>query len=230
MMLMREKQMQVSKQEHKHFYIKIVLLTVTFYVGCCGTTKLPEIPQIPALKYPFSQQKQDLLVSLDPYLEKERVEKMFGIDLLSDGILPVLVDVENNSTDKSFYLQKELSSLGSESTRSPLEEPGNQKGKRIVGGVLGVGAVFSPAVGIVGLPVFIAIVDRSNTKAQTIRRNLIEKELKEKTLSPRESQRGVIFFKLPNETSLERISTIQLKVLNLESNENILFNFSINRR
>ena len=75
-----------------------------------------------------------------------------------------------------------------------------------------------------------AIVDKSNTKAQTIRRNLIEKELKEKTLSSGESQRGVIYFKLPNMTSVESISTIQLKVLNLENSENELFNFSINRR
>lgn len=200
----------------------------------CATLQLPEVVVQPVSQYRLFQSKEGLVVSIDPFLEKRRVKELFGINLLSKGILPVLIVVENRSTDATFWLQKELSSLemlniksiGKQVVTSSLEQGEIGMGEKVLTGVVaGVGAVV-PAVAIIGGPVVI-IVAKSEANRQIIMQNLIKKELKERTITSGQSQHGFLYFKLPDKTAIETISAIQLKAMNLQKRETLTFHFSI---
>ncbi|KPK98204.1 MAG: hypothetical protein AMJ95_05715 [Omnitrophica WOR_2 bacterium SM23_72] len=201
--------------------ILLFLIMVIFLSGC-ATIQLPELTVKPASQYRLSQNKEGLVISVDPFLEKKRVEELFGTDLLSKGILPVLVVVENNSNSSTFYLQKEQSSL-------EMAEGESETGIASAGRSLTYQRPDKATTTLFYVsPLIVAGIWQSfENEREAITKNMIKNELRERTLNPGESQHGLIYFRLTDKTRVEDIAAVNLKVLNIQSKENILFSFTV---
>lgn len=170
--------------------------------------------------------------------------------MLSKGILPVLVVVENKSTDATFYLQKSLASLGSSivsSPKMPSNIPTAEGNAEIAGAGLTVAetesfftkesSAYAIAVtatlaaqavgGFALMGAGLMAATKLPTDAEIIRQNLIKNELQEGIVSPGQSQYGFLYFKLPDDFAIETVSAIQLKAKNLQTQEMLQFIFPI---
>ena len=169
-------------------------------LGCA--IRLPEIEVRPPAAYPGFRDVQGLRVAADPYFAKERVRRAFGTDLLSQGVLPVLVVLENG-TDSVFSIQKDGIALVQDGVvdeggtvppdappkkrnLTPLEQAGLVVGSLVV--------VASPAVGLV-LVAGAAFSEHSDANRARIRNHMLVSELSDRTVYPRESTRGFVYFR-----------------------------------
>lgn len=97
----------------KSTHIVITSIITIFFLGltACSTVQLQKVTIQPASSYKFSSSKAGLIISVDPFIEEDRVNKFFGYDLLSKGILPVLVVFENKSAEDGYILLNERTML-----------------------------------------------------------------------------------------------------------------------
>lgn len=182
----------------------------------CVTIESPDLTIQPVAQYSLHQVKGDLFVAVEPFRDKEKVSKHFGTDLLSDGILPVLVVIENHNRTSSFVSLKEkfsftildqsISRRETESLLAPFPETAAT--------ILGTGLVTNP------------IALHFSTNASKIKHNLTTKELRTKTIPPGSSQHGFVYFKLRDKDDITTNSVVSVKALNLQTDEVITFIFA----
>ena len=82
-------------------------LAMLVLAACSGSQQVVQIPEYeaetPAYEadvHPLSQTKSDITVAIDEMKKPERVERLFGVDLTREGILPVNVVVSNFSKQR----------------------------------------------------------------------------------------------------------------------------------
>jgi hypothetical protein len=63
--------------------------------ACASSNRVVQLPQYGADLYPQAQTQAGVTVAVDEMRNAERVERLFGADLLKEGILPVSVVVSN---------------------------------------------------------------------------------------------------------------------------------------
>jgi len=80
-------------------------------VSGCAPVEMEKVVVQRADQYRFTLQQQGLRVSVDPYTEDVRLRESFGCDLLSRGILPVLVVFENLSSEDGYIIVSDKSGL-----------------------------------------------------------------------------------------------------------------------
>lgn len=231
-------------QIKKSFWVLFVLS-----LAGCASIKPPDVRVQPASQYQLFQEKEGLKISIDPFLDEDKVKKFFGVDLLAEGILPVLVIAENYNTKNSYFLQKDnfllelaidesaaLSSQGVElSELKRQQEEIESAGERwreiaqahgrppLTPGSLEVNAVLAITGAII-------LYDKIATdrKMEVFKHNFIEKELMDKTLYPGRSHHGFIYFELQN-VAVNSTSAISIKAKNLQNNEVLTFRFIISQ-
>src|SRR3954469_7328902 len=84
--------------------------------ACAGSQRAVQLPQYGADLYPQAQTLAGVTVAVDEMNSAERVERLFGADLIKEGILPVNVVVSNfgkqrlrlKPSDILFYQGKEV--------------------------------------------------------------------------------------------------------------------------
>jgi hypothetical protein len=201
------------------------LLVVVLIIlgGGCATIELQlqDVEVKPVSKYTLFQEKQGLQISLDPFLERDRVMKVFGTDLLSKGIFPVLVVANNKSKEDIFLLDKRYSSVGI--TSDEMAGIGGATVLAEMGALL-----FTPA--IIGLPLVIGLdflSYKSSQQAKIIMQNMSKKELLDKTIFPGDLHYGFLYFKLKDMEAIKKAKIIQLKAKNPRSEEEVTFIFNI---
>lgn len=65
--------------------------------GCASAYQVVRIPEREADLYPLSQTKERVTIAIDEVKAASRAERYFGADLISEGILPLVVVVSNYS-------------------------------------------------------------------------------------------------------------------------------------
>jgi len=73
-------------------FYPLVALVVS---ACASSYRVVQVPQYGADLYPQSQTRSGITVAVDEMKNAERVERLFGADLIKEGILPVNVVVSN---------------------------------------------------------------------------------------------------------------------------------------
>jgi hypothetical protein len=84
--------------------------------ACAGSQRVVQLPKYGADLYPQAQTLGGITVAVDELTNAERVERLFGSDLIKEGILPVTVVVSNfgkqrlrlKPTDVLFYQGKDV--------------------------------------------------------------------------------------------------------------------------
>jgi hypothetical protein len=75
---------------------RVLLPLVAFVLSACASSyRVVQVPQYGADLYPQAQTRSGITVAVEEMKNPERVERMFGADLIKEGILPVNVVVSN---------------------------------------------------------------------------------------------------------------------------------------
>jgi hypothetical protein len=143
----------------------------------------PQYPVKPARDYPTAEEKSGLVVAAVPVEDQKDQHTYFGIDLRSKGYIPVLLVIENQTSNESYFLRKE-SLMYSPAGRSGSTLPNPANPSRADKAVAVAGAV--PTI-----YTFMATLAASRSKE--LRQHLLGTELQSATLSPGGSAHGFIF-------------------------------------
>jgi hypothetical protein len=178
--------------------------------ACASSYRVVQVPQYGADLYPQSQTRSGITVAVDEMNNAGRVERLFGADLIKEGILPVNVVVSNFGKQRMLLKPSDILFYQGSEVIDPLP----------------VEMVMAAAKRQKYL--------RSSTERQ-VDKHFGDATLRETTLYPNETYRGVMFFALPAaKRPLDRFFTswsilrddepkMRIGLTNLESGERVLF-------
>jgi len=156
---------------------------ILFFLGQpSGAASFPEYPVKPAREYPTAIEKSGLVVAVVPVEDRKDQRTYFGIDLRSKGFIPILLVIENRTSQESFLLNKE-DLMYSPSGRSESALPNPAHPSRADKAVAIVGAV----------PMYAFVATIAAARSKDLRQHLLRTELQSATLSPGVSVHGFIF-------------------------------------
>jgi hypothetical protein len=179
--------------------------------GCAGSYRVVQVPQYGADLYPQAQTRSGVTVAIDEMKTSDRVERLFGADLIKEGILPVSVVVSNFGKQRLLLKPSDLLLY---------------RGKEVIDPIP------------VEMVMSIAKRQKSFLRASTreeVDKYFEEATFKETALNPSETYRGVMFFALPAPKRLmDRFFTswnvyrdggpkMRMGLTNLDSGERVLF-------
>jgi len=207
----------------------ILFFVLVFYISCAAPD-LPKISPRPISQYTSSKTIDGLSMAIDPYFEEERMMQLFGINLISKGILPVFTIIENGSNTILFVEKANFSLQASEGKNNKLSMDDyrkipDSKTEFIVGaGVIGLAV---PASFFISVPLMEYFQDKKYRIVQT----LISLELPDKTLATTEAAHGFIYFRLPPSDTeaddLKRLFFLRAKFKKTKSDKTLDFDFPI---
>jgi len=188
----------------------LIALLAVVLSACAGSQRVVQLPQYGADIYPQAQTLAGVTIAVDEMNNAERVERVFGADLIREGILPVTVVVSN---------------FGKQRLRLKPSDILFYQGKEVIDPL--------------PMEVVMAAAKRQKQlragSGQELDKNYGDAVLKEKAIDPNQTYRGVMFFAVPAaKRGLDRffaslsISTddgpkIRIGMTNLESGERVLF-------
>lgn len=205
-------------------------MLVFFAFGCPRAIRLPEIDPKPPTAYSNFGDYDGLRIAVDPYVTKERVAEVFGVNLLEQDIVPVLFVFENQtravfSIERTRMSLVNVADLGTQKVLSISPDAGRREGSlmttaRVAVATVGVAAIVSPAAGALLVVGGIAIEHADANRAR-IRNHMLTSELGDRTLSPEQSMRGFVFFRVPVNGSFfdQRSLAVHVQAQNLSGCE-----------
>jgi hypothetical protein len=191
--------------------ILLVALIVLAVSGCASSYRVVQVPQYGADLYPQSQSRSGVTVAIDELKTTERVERLFGADLIKEGILPVNVVVSNFGKQRMVLKPSDILL---------------HQGKEVIDPI--------PVELVMATAKRQKTFLRSGTQAE-VEKYFSESTFKETTLFPNETYRGVMFFAVPaQKKAMDRFFTswsvyrdggpkVRVGVTNLDSGERVLF-------
>jgi hypothetical protein len=191
-----------------------VLLTCLFALvlsACASSYRVVQVPQYGADLYPQSQSKSGITVAIDEMKASERVERLFGADVIKEGILPVNVVVSNFGKQRLLLKPSDILLY---------------RGKEVIDPI--------PVEMVMGIAKRQKSFLRASTQEE-VDKYFEEATFKETALYPSETYRGVMFFAVPAPKRLmDRFFTswsvyrdggpkVRMGLTNLDSGERVLF-------
>jgi hypothetical protein len=219
-------------------WISVVTVFV-FSLASCAPVQIQRNIAQKAGDYRFTTREHGFQISADPYKEEKRLHDYFGCDLLSRGVLPVLVVIENRDADDGYSLINEKASLMMKNTDmrtgsgavSADDLNTDELHKALHSGQLKAANVLTPLAAL-AFPLLIpaAALGYSAKKRiedeVAIRRNLEDKQITNKTLYRGGTQSGFLYFPI-NKENIEAVQGIKLSMKNLRSNETVSFTINM---
>jgi|SRR3954447_19582380 len=178
--------------------------------ACAGSQRVVQLPQYGADLYPQAQTLGGITVAVDELNNTDRVERLFGSDLIKEGILPVTVVVSN---------------FGKQRLRLKPSDVLFYQGKDVID-PLPVEVVMAAAKRQKQV--------RTGT-GEKLDKNYGDALLKETAIDPNRTYRGIMFFAVPGpKPMLDRFFAslslhpddgpkMRIGMTNLESGERLLF-------
>jgi hypothetical protein len=179
--------------------------------ACASSYRVVQVPQYGADLYPQSQSKSGITVAIDEMKASERVERLFGADLIKEGILPVNVVVSNFGKQRLLLKPSDILLY---------------RGKEVIDPI--------PVEMVMGIAKRQKSFLRASTQEE-VDKYFEEATFKETALYPSETYRGVMFFAVPApKRLLDRFFTswsvyrdggpkMRMGLTNLDSGERVLF-------
>jgi hypothetical protein len=215
---------------------KIMLIAISLMIMGCSV-KMSEVKIKPPLQYNLCQEQNGLKVAVDPFFEKERMENFFGTDMLSYGILPVLVVIENNHSNSGFLFQKTYFSIAIKGENSDTKSgtdatiPKNQKILDLeknpeLAVAMGVISVVAPGI-VLSLTPLMMYEDIKRINIMKKNYNMMMKAFIDKTIFPKESHSGFLYFQVKDQQVIRNVVAIIVKTKNTLTDEELRFVFQI---
>jgi hypothetical protein len=190
----------------------LLLASLALVVSACASSyRVVQVPQYGADLYPQSQTRAGITVAVDEMTSAERVARLFGADLVKEGVLPVNVVVSNYGKQRLLLKPSDVLL---------------HQGKEVIDPV--------PVEMVMGLAKRQKAFLRDTT-AEEVDKYFKEHTFKETALHPGETYRGVMFFAVPAPKRwTDRFFTswsvyrdggpkVRVGVTSLDSGERVLF-------
>lgn len=191
--------------------IRMLYPVVALLVSACASSyRVVQVPQYGADLYPQSQTRSGITVAIDEMKNTERVERLFGADLIKEGILPVNVVVSNFGKQRLLLKPSDILLYQGKEVIDPIP----------------VEMVMAAAKRQKYL--------RSTTEKE-VDKYFGNAMLKETALYPNETYRGIMFFAVPaSKQPLDRFFAklslyrddgpkMRIGITNLDSGERVVF-------
>ena len=171
----------------------VVVLMAIVTTGC--TMSVPEFKVRETSSYEQTTEKDGLMIAVYPTVQNSELDETFKIDLVSKGLLPVLLVADNRSQADSFILDTEkitMAERGVDQAKSGKRERVTSEGPGT--GLIAAGA-FAPLVPVL-LPLLITGV-KMVSDAQIIEHNVADKAFYSRTLDPGQKAFGYLYMPVP---------------------------------
>lgn len=156
----------------------------------CGAPALPDYSSasLAAPARARTVEREGLVATVDPFSDRERSEKFFGMNALARGVLILHLRVENRSGDQTWLLQRDGCSLvsGERAAHSSSGDRPDMVAAETIS-VVGMAAGSFPLL-LVGNSII--------SKNTEIQRNFSEKELVSRTLSRGQAVEGFLYYRV----------------------------------
>lgn len=202
------------KGERAAIIIIAAFTVCLFFTGCVG---LPhhELPSKNISAYNFTSSIDGLKISVDPFSDEERLKKYFGTDLISRGILPILIEFENINSEDGFYLIKEKTHLAwNESGNIKINVGNIDKEVENAKNLLTI-----TSYSLVAGPLLVALAEFNFATESIVRRNLDDKGLVDKIVYSGMSNKGFLYFWVNKKEEIRFIDKIIFSAKNIRTDE-----------
>jgi hypothetical protein len=209
------------------------------FSGCAKKKVVPDLVVSPAQQYKYCFDQEGLRIAIDPFFEEERIRLYFGGDLISRGILPVLIIIENNDNKTGYLLERNAIQLqdsqqGASDRVAYSREPAIVYPLRplnileILLNPTPFGAITLTARALSGNPIMKPDIDDDVVlEAHMLNENLKKKAFVDRTVFPGESHSGFVYFQIKGSDDLKNIFAIVVKVKNIRFDNELSVDFKI---
>jgi hypothetical protein len=220
--------------------IAFVIMLLFFAAAACAPVEMKKLPAQSPGSYKFVSQQNGFKISVDPYKEEGRLKEYFGCDLLSRGVFPIAVAIENLNAsggyilinDKMFLVMKSSDPKGGYNAESqdgakPVElRGGPTSGSVDAGGALATAStIFFPLLIPAAILTYSGLNQMENETA--IRKNLEQNRIVPKTLYPGDSQHGFLYFKINDKKDIEHIQGVNINLKSLPTDQVLTLNIQM---
>jgi hypothetical protein len=175
--------------------LKVVLSSFVLLAGCASyAPSLVRLnPSGPNVKKAV---EGDLILYVEEYATPEKSERAFDANLAPEGVLPILVSLENNGREPYAVRAADFTIRGDKQAKALTPEEAATKAQRsAVGRALG----WSLIVPIISIPVAVAAsAIHTNSVNQQIVRDFGAKGFPDGVVMPNKEWSGFLFFELEN--------------------------------
>ena len=195
--------------------------------GGCATLKIPDIPALSLSECRFRQEYRGLSICIDLYYDEQRVTQYFGKDLMSKGILPVFVVIQNKDSQpivvrRTMFslidrIDNPVQQLLPSMARNPISLAATE-GRQGAAISSGIGVLFAP-IGLILLgPAMIGLQNQA-VQLEEIGRNIQRKALPERILYPSELCQGFLYFNLKEREAIADVKAFDFHIINTYDQE-----------
>jgi hypothetical protein len=227
-------------QNHGGAALTSLLTLFAFAINSCAPIEMKKVVAQKSDYYSLTTLQNGMKISVDLYKEKERLKESFGCDLLSRGILPVFVVVENQNAEDGYILLNENAQLVMTGgmTDDNKENEGQKtdeltkawKKRQNAEDNFGTAMVLFGAIGVATFLPSMFSAEKKYGDEFEIRRNLEQKQIVTKTIYQGGSHSGFLYFNLGHEEDLSRLQGISLSIRNIRTNEITSFTINTNNQ
>ena len=211
-------------------FIFIALIS-SISTNCAQQLQLKKATPQKTETYSFVTSNSGIQIAVDLYKDQAKLQEYFGCDLLSRGLLPVFVVIENQTASDGYILLPDGAKLlmsdqgnNQKNDGSQNDELTNARQNNTNANTIGAAAIaMLGAIGIaVALPIMFA-TENQVANEYDIGSNMEQKRLVTKTVYQGCSHSGFLYFNIGNKEALELLQGISLKAKNIRTNEMLPF-------
>ncbi len=211
-------------------FVGVLCMTLVLLAAGCGTMKVTPLATNQASSYTQHEEKNGLVIGIQPMTDRREIQDMFKVNLLEHGLLPILLVVQNQSASDSFIVPKEQITVlgGATGSTNTSHEADIASGAKAAGEATGfaAGAIIL-ASPVVAAPLIIASL-KLGSDATVVQYNLADKEFYTRTLGPGEKAQGFLYFRFPKTSPPSGAYHIIISARNPASGKTTAFDFPVN--
>jgi hypothetical protein len=208
-----------------------ILFLACFFAGCASFTPSMHYTDLLRPRQPTASTVQEgLTVSVEEFASTSKSRQAFDADLAANGILPLLVRVENNSTMNYRVREIDINAALNGKSLSTLygDQAADQSGTSEYAGkaagwtlITGPFAILLWPVTIAGSAAHTAGVNRK------IEQHFASMEFTDKVLKPQQSAAGFVYFKLADKMKKLENLTVSVEPSEEQSGNRLSIKFSL---
>ena len=211
--------------KRKDLILSFSIFILLLFAGCASYT--PSLVRLdPSGPNLGKEVKGDLCIYVEEYATQEKCQKAFDTDLADEGVLPLLILVQNNG-HQSYEVKVENITLrdGSTSIKALTPEETAGKAKR---GAVGRALGWSMIVPIISIPIaIVASADHTSKVNKQIVEDFKAKSFQDNIVMPNKEQSGFLFFQMDKERKDFSSLLLEMKARNIVTGEVVAITASL---
>jgi hypothetical protein len=192
--------------------------------GCASHLQFANRQIAPVASYSHAQTAGGLTMAVDAITNQAEVVRLFGTDLLSSRLLPVLVVASNQNSSLSYLIAPDRFRL----LNGKYEAKSNERAK---GASMAGAEAAGWTLAVMGIGPTLVVGPFLNAevhKVKLINQHMRHEQLLQKTLSPGASTSGYLYFAIPQEKKRAPEWTLVFKAKALQTGEELELVFPYN--